>query len=181
VLRAVQSGAAYTPLTQQAVDSITHVGGAPADWQPFAPLPALLLEASGLQSSLKGAAGSSSSAHAAAVAADARLQLALERLCGCSGITLAAACATARDCSQAPAVAAVDSPGLSRASSASYQCLSATGSDGSSVAAMPTAVAVVTAEDGCGSNGGGSSKEPVWLYINHLGWCRCGEGGGLCD
>lgn len=23
--------------------------------------------------------------------------------------------------------------------------------------------------------GGGGARQPLWLYINHLGWCRCGS------
>lgn len=176
VLTAVHAGAAYTPLTHAAVEALSLSSTAATGWQPLV-APASPLPAASTPSEVPGPEGStspSSAQHAAAVAADTRLQLALERLCGYSGATLAAAAATASrsESGQAPQSAA-GSPALSRASSVSASCQGLSVLCGASQDGGSSSNATAAVEGGgAGSSSSSGSKEPVWLYINHLGWCR---------
>jgi hypothetical protein len=197
VLQAVHAGATYRPLTQAAVDNLAHQGQAPAQWQPLVPAGStadgvtsdtaaasdgIAAGSNGVTSDTAAANGGSNGAQAAAVAADAVLQAALQSLCGWSISSSAAAAAdeppaTAADADAAGGTVNSDSPTLLRASSASCQLLlSAADADaaGSPVTGS-TGVAPAAVLNGDGSNGDGSSSngtDPVWLYINHLGWCR---------
>lgn len=177
VLQAVHAGAVYRPLTQEVVGNVLQQGRRPQEWQPLcADTPATAIAA------LNGESVQShdSSTHAAAVAADARLQMALQRLCGGAAPLPVV---TDEAASSAAATTPSESPGLSRASSVS--CAAAIGQhtdsglpSGVDAAAAPAATATgatpspaASASLAAGSVEG-TGQEPVWEYINHLGWCR---------
>jgi hypothetical protein len=200
VLQAVQAGAVYAPLSQPTVDALTQGGHNPMQWQPLQYQAAPPAAAAGDADSAAAAgadgnnqqelhaSSSTATAREAAQAADAQLRLALQRLCGFSSSLIA----TAEDSSpRASASPALGLPTDSSASPASSQAFG-TGQQPPAAAAMQSAAmqpAVVCVDGGAAaaasrgvdaadaansssSNKGGDGSEPVWLYINHLGWCR---------
>lgn len=112
---------------------------------------------------------SSSVAHEQAEAAAARLQLALMRLCGGS----AAATVPSSPQSESPAVSRVSSMVLLPQVVSPLQDQPSSGASGAAVvvAAAAGPQAALAAADHQGG-GEGQDKEPLWLYMNHLGWCR---------
>jgi hypothetical protein len=139
----VHSGQRYTPLTEEAIDSLAAAGLPPSNWSPLVNPKS--------SSSAEGLADSSS---AEGLAGD---------LCK---LGLAGA-------GEDDAAGNADACGGSSSSSSN-----AAAAEGRVVAAAAAAVRLRSALQrlcGVGSQGGRvgiGAKQPLWLYINHLGWCR---------
>jgi hypothetical protein len=149
LVKAVHEGAIYCPLTDTHISSISDTGGLTASsWSPLI-TPRLKLD------STSGAAGG-------------RGSLATSM----SSLSLAPGTATAAD-SGGGGGGVLLLPGSGTDSSS--------GGDGSGRAAAAAAAARLRSalQRLCGAGGPGrgwvggvNAKPPLWLYINHLGWCR---------
>lgn len=197
MIKQVHAGFRYTPLTERTTATLNSQGLTGADWQPLVPRDTPT-SPGGLQQQQQGGGGGAGSSEGggSGAAAAAQLRLALEKLCGCSvteamlndPITAGGTAAALAAATAAAAAAAASTPPPSEAagsrppSTAETAEAAAAGAgqdahiDAAAAAAASAAVsaaaAAVTGEAPTATSSE-SSKDPVWLYINHLGWCRC--------